>query len=94
MDDATLVAIEAELTKINFLLEALWTHELVSHGYSPGAAGDLGEELLRQFQELPATLSRGGPAAANDTAVRDAAAQGIARLFAGVRARVATIRRD
>lgn len=91
MNETALQYIEAELTAINYLLEALWTHELVSHGYGPDDADGLGQELERQFRQLPATQSDGRPAPANDTPVRELAAARVARVFEGVRLRIASM---
>lgn len=94
MEQPLIEWIEAEFTKINFLLEALWAHALVSHGASPPDVDALAKELQRQMLTLPGTLSSGGPAPANDEIVTEMAAARMARFFDGVQARVKSARRD
>ena len=91
MDHADLRWIEAEFTKINFVLEALWANALISHGASPPEVDALAAELRRQMLTLPGTLSTGGPAPANDEPVTELAADRMAMFFQGVRRRVETL---
>lgn len=91
MNHAELRWIEAEFTKINFVLEALWANALISHGVSPPEVDALARELRRQMLTLPGTLSTGGPAPANDEPVTGLAADRMGMFFQGVRRRIETL---
>lgn len=91
MNDQALTDIAAELTKLNFLLEALWANVALNHGASPDDVDALGAELLRQFSTLPAQSTAAQPEPANDTDLRDLAAQRLQTFFRRLRARVETV---
>ena len=82
--------IEAEFTKINFVLEALWANVMVNHGASPKDVDELRDILLRQFRELPATNLQGEQVPPSSSPVSKAAAVRIETFFAHVRKRVET----
>lgn len=92
MNDQALTEIGAELTKLNFLLEALWANVALNHGASPDEIDVLGAELLRQFSTLPAQSTAARPGPANDTDLRDLAALRLQTFFRRLRARVETVR--
>lgn len=88
MTPATRQWIEAEFSKINFIMEAMWANLAAIHGASPQQVEALGDALHRQFVTLPGSTPSGSAAPANDTPVRDLAAARLQTFFAGVRARV------
>lgn len=80
--------VEAELTKINFILENLFAMVTVSHGATLQQFDGIAAEGMRQFCEMPGQTNTGAPAPANDEIVSDLAAERLATFFRRVRHRL------
>ncbi len=51
--EADALALNAEITKLNFLLESLWLSGLIDHGKTPEDVRALSEDLLASWETGP-----------------------------------------
>ena len=86
MDEAQ-IALGAELSKINCLLENLYALTLRNMGASHDEVPHLAEEIVRQF-ELPAIVYGQGESSEELAAIQELASHRLTMFFSGVRTRL------